>query len=400
MEKSIEEIRSDFPFLDTDVIYLDNAATALTPEPAIEAMEEYFREYNANIGRGLHEATKRASEEFEGARGKVANLINAGPEELVFTKNSTEALNLLARGLGLEEGDKVVTTVLEHHSNLIPWQKLAEEKGIKLKIVHDNDNLIIDPSAIASAIDDDTELVTMTHVSNAFGTRQPVEEVGKIAEEEGVLFSVDASQSVGYEPVDVSKIGCDFLAAPGHKGMLGPQGTGILYISDDIERKITPLLYGGGMVESVRETGAEFVESPQIFDGGTPNIPGFIALGGAVDYLQDIGVDRVKERKNELTEILLELGEEAKVDTFGPDNPDKLGGILSFNIEGLDQHEVSSILDEAEGIATRSGYHCAEPAFDFLDIPGSVRASVNFYNNESEVRTLLSVVSKIVRDLI
>ncbi len=399
MEKSIEEIRSDFPFLNTDIIYLDNAATALTPEPAIETMEEYFREYNANIGRGLHKSTKRASEEFEEARGKVANLINAGQEELGFTKNSTEALNLLARGLGLEEGDKVVTTFLEHHSNLIPWQRLVEEKGIQLEIVHEHDDLIIDPSAIASAIDDDTELVTMTHVSNAFGTRQPVKEVGKITEEEDVLFSIDASQSVGYEPLNVKEINCDFLAAPGHKGLLGPQGTGLLYVSENIEREISPLLYGGGMVRSVSETDAEFVESPQIFDAGTPNIPGFIALGRSAEYLQEIGVDKVRDMKRKLTEIMLEMVGEKGVERDGSGDLDDLGGIVSFNIEGLDHHEVASVLDETENIAVRSGYHCAEPAFDFLNMSGNVRASVNFYNTKSEVRKLLSSVSKIVDDL-
>ncbi len=400
MERSIEKIRSDFPFLETNIIYLDNGATALTPEPAIEAMLEYFHEYNANIGRGLHQSTKKASEKFENSREKVSKTINAKPKEIAFTKNTTEALNLLARGLDLEKGDKVIATILEHHSNLIPWQRLEKEKGIELEIVHENNDMIIEPSAIESAIDEKTKLITMPHVSNAFGTRQPVKEVGKIAEENNVLFSLDAAQSVGYQPIDVSEINCDFLAAPGHKGLLGPQGTGILYITEEHLEKISPLLYGGGIVKSVREHEVGLEEPPQIFDAGTPNIPGVIALGESAEYVTNIGLEKIKQREHELVEAMLRLDEEERVTIYGPKSPEKLGGLVSFNIQDLDSHEVSSILDETKNIATRSGYHCAEPAMNFLNIDGNVRVSVHFYNTLEEIDTLLNTVSKIVEDLI
>lgn len=399
MERSIEDIRSDFPFLDSEVIYLDNAATGLTPEPSIEAMIEYFHEYNANVGRGLHKATKKASENFESAREKVSKTINAEPYEIAFTKNTTEALNILARGLDLEKGDKVITTILEHHSNLIPWQKLEKEKGIELEIIRENNDLIIEPSAIESAIDEKTKLITMTHVSNAIGTHQPIKEIGKIAQENDILFSIDAAQSIGYQPINVKKINCDFLAAPGHKGLLGPQGTGILYIKKDHLDDVSPLLYGGGMVGSVSEHECELLSPPQVFDGGTPNIPGVLALGRSAEYVRDVGLKNIKNRERELVEILLRLDEEEKVQIYGPKSPEKLGGIVSFNIEGLDSYEVSSMLDESEDIATRSGCHCAEPVMRFLNIEGNVRASVNFYNTKDEVNKLVDTVSKIVTDL-
>ncbi len=399
MEKSIEKIRSDFPFLDSGIIYLDNGATALTPEPAIEAMLEYFHKYNANIGRGLHQSTKKASEKFENAREKIAKTINAKPKEIAFTKNTTEALNLLANGLDLEKGDKIIATIFEHHSNLIPWQQLEKQKGINLELIHEHNNLIINPSAIESAIDEKTKLITMPHVSNAFGTRQPVKEVGKIAKENDILFSIDAAQSVGHQPIDVNKINCDFLATPGHKGLLGPQGTGILYIKEEHLEKIHPLLYGGGIVKSVKKHECDFVEPPQVFDAGTPNIPGIIALGESAEYVMDIGLENIEQRERELVKKMLKLDEEKNVKIYGPKDPEKLGGIVSFNVQGLDSHEVSSILDETENIATRSGYHCAEPAMNFLNIEGNVRASVHFYNSFEEIDALLNTVSKIVEDL-
>ncbi len=399
MDKSIEDIRSDFPFLESGIIYLDNGATALTPQPAIEAMLEYFHEYNANIGRGLYKATKKASEKFETAREKISKTIMAKPKEVAFTKNTTEALNLLARGLDLEKGDKVIATVLEHHSNLIPWQRLEKEKGIELEIVRENTDLIIEPSAIESAIDEKTKLITMPHVSNAFGTRQPVKKVGKIAQENNILFSLDAAQSVGHQKIDVNEMNCDFLAAPGHKGLLGPQGTGILYISEEFLEDVSPLLYGGGIVESVREHECELVDPPQIFDAGTPNIPGVIALGKSAEYVLDIGLESIEKREKELVESMLELGEEKNVEIYGPITPEKLGGIVSFNIKNFDSHEVSAILDETENIATRSGYHCAQPAMRHLNIEGNVRASVHFYNSQEEVDILKTTVSRIADGL-
>lgn len=399
MGKSVEEVRSDIPFLDTGVIYLDNAATTPTPNPVIEAMLEYYREYSANIGRGLHRATKRATEAFESSREKVAKTIGAKPDEIAYTKNATEALNLVARGLDWEKGDKVIATIFEHHSNLIPWQKLEEEIGIELEIVHENSDCIVEPSAIEEAIDERTRLVTIPHVSNAFGTRQPVEEVGEIAEENDILFSVDAAQAVGHMPVDVGEIGCDFLAAPGHKGLLGPQGTGFLYIREDRLDRVEPLLYGGGIVEAAEEHESDLVEPPQIFDAGTPNIPGVIGLGRAAEYVLGIGLEEIEERERKLVDRMLDIGDCDEIEVYGPGSAEGFGGAASFNLKGMDHHEVSSVLDEVENIATRSGHHCAMPAMSHLGLDGNVRASVHYYNTEEDVGRFAEVLVEIAEEL-
>lgn len=399
MPKSVEEVRSDIPFLDTGVTYLDNAATTPTPDPVIEAMLEYFREYSANVGRGLHKYAKRSTDAFEASREKIARTIKASSDEIVYTKNTTEAINLLARGLDFDEGDKVVATVFDHHSNLVPWQMLEKERGIQLELVREHTDCIIDSSAVADAIDGDTRIVTMPAVSNAFGTIQPVEEVGEIAEEKGALFSVDAAQSVGHMPVDVDEIGCDFLVAPGHKGLLGPQGTGFMYVRSEHMKELEPLLYGGGAVEAVEEHRCELVDPPQVFDAGTPNIPGIIGLGRGAEYVLDIGLDEIEERETELVEKMLEISRVGGIEVYGPLDSDRLGGAVSFSLDGMDSHEVSSILDEVADIATRSGYHCAEPAMRHLGLEGNVRASVHYYNSDREVIEFVETLAEVAEDL-
>ncbi|KXB08044.1 hypothetical protein AKJ58_01070 [candidate division MSBL1 archaeon SCGC-AAA385D11] len=399
MKKSVEKIRSDIPFLDSGIIYLDNAATTPTPEPVIEAMLEYYHEYSGNIGRGLHRVTKRATEAFESSREKIARVINSEPEEIVYSKNTTEALNLLARGLNLKKGDKVIATVLDHHSNLIPWQRIEKEAGIELEIIHKCPNFIVDPTAVEEAIDEKTQIVTMPSVSNAFGTRQPVEEVSKIAKENNALFSVDAAQSVGHMPVDVEEMGCDFLAAPGHKGLLGPQGTGFLYIREEMIDDIEPLLYGGGIVKAVEEHKCELVEPPQVFDAGTPNIPGIIGLGRAAEYVLDIGLEKIKRRERRLVDQILEINSIDNIEVYGPKSAKKRGGVVSFNLKGLDSHEVSSLLDEIGNIATRSGHHCAEPAMKYFNLNGNARASVHYYNTGGEVDKFIEVLTGVAEEL-
>lgn len=400
MKRTVEEVRSDIPFLDTGVIYLDNAATTPTPEPVIDAMLEYFHEYNANIGRGLHRSAKRASETFESSREVIGKTIQAKPEEIAFTKNTTEALNLLARGLDLKRGDKVIATVLEHHSNLIPWQRLEKELGIELQIIKDNSDYIIDPSTIENAVDENTQLITMPWVSNVFGTRQPVEEVGKIADENDILFSVDAAQAVGHVPVDVDDIGCDFLAAPGHKGLLGPQGTGFLYISEKHLDEVSPMLYGGGIVESAREHSCQLVEPPQIFDAGTPNIPGIIGLGRAAEYVLDIGLERIEKRERKLIRKMHEISDLNDVEIYGPKSPEKIAGVLSFNVDDMNPHELSSILDEVADIATRSGHHCADLAMGYFGLDATLRASVHYYNSVGEIEKFIETLNDIVKELV
>lgn len=398
MAKSLDQVRSEIPFLKTGIVYLDNAATTPTPQPVIDAMLEYFHEYGANIGRGLHKATKRATDAFEASRGKIAKTIGAKPGEIAYTKNTTEALNLVANGLDLGKGDKVIATILEHHSNLIPWQRLERERGIELEVVCEAPDCLVDPSAIEDALDERTRLITMPYVSNTFGTIQPVEEIGEITEERDILFSCDAAQAVGHMPVDVDKIGCDFLAAPGHKGLLGPQGTGFLYIREDRQEDPEPLLVGGGIVESVGEHEFELVDPPQIFDAGTPNIPGIVGLGRAAEYVLEIGLDRIEERERELVDRMLEIADLDPVEVYGSEDLERRGGVLSFDVRGIDHHDVSSILDEVANIATRSGHHCAAPAMDYLGIEGTVRASVHYYNSEDEVNRFVDEMELIARD--
>lgn len=398
MKKSVEEVRSDIPFLDTDIIYLDNAATTPTPEPVVEAMLDFYHNYSANVGRGVHRNVRKATEAFESTRKKVAETIGSKPEEIIYTKNTTEGLNLLARGIEWERGDKIINTVLDHHSNFVPWQRL-EEAGVELEVIGAGGDFVVDPGDIADAVDDRTRLITMPSVSNAFGTRQPIEGVGKIARENEVLFSVDAAQSVGHMPIDVGDIGCDFLAAPGHKGLLGPQGTGFLYVREDHLEELEPLLYGGGIVQEVEEHRCELVEPPQTFDAGTPNIPGIIGLGRAAEYVLEIGLERIEKRERKLVDKMLQITDLKEVEFYGPESSQKLGGVISFNLQGIDSHEVSSTLDEVANIATRSGYHCAEPAMRYFGLNGNVRASVHYFNKGENIEKFLEVSKLISEDL-
>ncbi|MBA7600160.1 putative cysteine desulfurase [subsurface metagenome] len=399
MAKSVEEVRAEIPFLRAGTIYLDNAATTPTPQPVIDAMLEYFSEYSGNIGRGLHRVTRRASEAFENTREKLARVINAKPDEIAYTKNTTEAINIVAHGLKLRKGDKVVATVLEHHSNLLPWQRLERERGVKLELVQVSRECLIDPAAVEAAIDDKTRLITTHHVSNAVGSIQPVEEIGKLARERGVLYLIDAAQSVGHMPVDVRKLGCDFLAAPGHKGLLGPQGTGFLYAREDHLAELEPLLVGGGVVELVEEHKYDLVKPPQIFDAGTPNIPGFIGLGRACEYVLEIGVEQIAKRERKLTEQMLDISGFERVEVYGPHELKRRGGVVSFNVSGLGHHDVASMLDELARIAVRSGHHCAQPTMRHLGVEGTVRASVHYYNLEQEIEKFTTTLEQIAREL-
>jgi len=397
LAKSVEEVRKDIPFLKTGIIYLDNTATTPTPKPVIDAMLEYFNEYNANVGRGVHRATMRATEVFEAVRKKIANVINCDGDEIAYTKNATESINIVAQGLGLKSGDKVVTTVLEHHSNILPWQRL-QERGVKLEVIGATNDCLLRPEDFEAAIDKSTRLIATHQVSNSVGSIQPVEEIGKVAKENDVLFLLDAAQSVGHMPVDVRKIGCDFLAAPGHKGLLGPQGTGFLYFRKELGKELKPLLVGGGMVEEVGKDRVEFSKPPQIFDGGTPNIPGIIGLGRACDYVLDIGIERIEKRERELTESMMKIAKIGNVSVYGPTDLNKRGGVVSFNVKGLGHHDVASMLDELEKIAVRSGHHCAQPTMKHLGVEGTVRASVHYYNLPDEVAKLVETVGKIARE--
>ena len=398
MPRSVDQVRADIPFLSTGIIYLDNAATTLKPQPVIDAMVEYFSEYGGNVGRGLHRSARMATEAFEGAREEVAKVIRAKSEEIAFAKSTTEAINIVAEGLKFQRGDGIITSLFEHHSNLLPWQRLEAKRGVKLEIVGSSKECLLDPSEFEAAIDGKTRLITTHHVSNSVGSLQPIKEIGRIARDHGVLYLIDAAQSVGHMPVDVRDIGCDFLVAPGHKGLLGPQGTGFLYAREGRFNELEPLLVGGGIVEEVMPHSYKLVKPPQVFDAGTPNIPGIIGLGRACEYVLDIGIEKIAERERKLTEMM-KIENINHVEIYGPRDRSRRCGLVSFNVEGLGHHDVAAMLDELASIAVRSGHHCAQPTMRHLHVEGTVRASVHYYNLESEVEKFITMLEQIAREL-
>jgi len=396
----VEEIRRDFPILKSGVIYLDNAATSLTPEPVVQKTVEYYREYRANVERGIHRLSQKASEEYNKARSKIAKLINARREsEVVFTKNTTESINLVANGMGWRKGDKIVTTLMEHHSNLIPWQRLNQQRGIDLEVIRPSREGALDLSDFESAIDDRTRLVALTHVSNVLGSIAPIEEVARIAHSHGSLLLVDGAQSVPHATVDVNRIGCDFLAFSGHK-MLGPTGIGVLYMREELEGEIQPHSIGGGGIKDVTQEHYDLAESPGRFESGTPPIAEAIGLGEAAEYLRRRGLEDIAAHERELANrINKELQALDRVEVYGPTNPDSRTGIVSFNIAQVNPHDVALALDISGNIMVRSGYHCCMPLVkDVLGLrEGTVRASVYLYNTVQEVEKLIELIGEIAR---
>ncbi|MCP8304258.1 MAG: cysteine desulfurase [archaeon] len=398
----VQRIRQDFPLLNSGIIYLDNAATSLTPEPVLQKMLEFYHEYRANVERGIHRLSQRASEEYEEARSKVAEFINARSEsEIITTKNTTEGINLVANGLNWKKGRKIVTTLIEHHSNFIVWLRLKRRYGVDVEIVRPNKEGLFDISDFKKAIDDKTDLVAMTHVSNVLGVITPVREVAQIAHEHGAQLLIDAAQSVPHLKVDVQKIGCDYLAFSGHK-MLGPTGVGILYSHEDLLEKIEPMAIGGGTIEDVGLDYYKMNEIPKRFEAGTPAIAEVIGLGAATDYLRKIGMKNIETHERELTkEMHYRLKDIPQVEVYGPENLEKRISIVSFNIKDLNPHNVALALDISANIMVRSGAHCALPLMKILlkRHRGSVRASTYLYNTQEEIEKLVSSVEEISRSI-
>ena len=396
----VQEIREDFPIL-KDVIYMDSASTSLTPEPVLEAVLDYYRSYKANVGRGVYRLAQLADQRYRDAHRKAAAFVGGEEGVTVFTRNTTESINIVARGLSWKRGDRIVTTLLEHHSNLLPWMRL-KEMGIELEVIQPDRKGRIDPGAWEEAITEGTRLVATTQLSNALGTVVPVKEIARICRERGAAFLVDGAQSAPHMPVNVKDIDCDFFCFSGHK-MLGPTGAGVLWMRkrEERERGIEPLLVGGGMVEDVFEGG--FVVKPgyEGFEAGTPDISAGIGLGAAVDYLTRAGVEEVHEYEMRLTRKLLEGLEKIDgIEIFGPglDSPEARGGVVSFAVEGLLPHEVALMLDQASNISVRSGHHCCIPLMKHLGLKyGTVRASLYLYNTEDEIEKLLAALEQIAR---
>ena len=398
-ERDEIDIRPDFPLLE-ESIYLDAASTTPTPKPVVEAMCDYFYNYNVNTGRGAYKLAVKATNEFEKARSRIAKFINAKPQEIFFTKNTTEAVNLVARGLPFKKGDSIVLPNIEHHSNFLPWLRL-KEKGVDVRIVKADEYGIVHPEAVEAAVDKTTKLITTTHVSNAIGSVQPIHEIGKIASENEVLFLVDAAQSAGHMKLDVKDIGADFVSFPGHKGLLGPVGTGFLYCKAEHAEELEPLNLGGGTVLDVKESSFELESIPARFEGGTQNIAGVIGLGAAVKYLEKVGLDRIERHSRRLTDMMYE-GVSSMDNTVVYGSPENIYGIAAFNIDGVNAHDVAKILDELKNICVRSGHHCAIPAIRHLgayELGGSVRASVHYYNTEEEIQTFIESLEEISKFL-
>ena len=392
-----ERIRRDFPILESGIIYMDTAATSLTPEPVLDATLDYYRRYNANVGRGVHRLTRMATAEYEEARNKVAKFIGARAHEVVFTRNTTEGINMVASGLSMHKGDKVVISLLEHHSNLLPWLRAKRKFGIDIEVVKpangDRERCELDISDFEAAIDADTRIVAVSHVSNALGSILPIREISRLCRANDALLLVDGAQSVPHLPVDVKELGCDFMAFSGHK-MLAPTGIGALYIREELMPEIEPLNVGGGGVETASFVDYKLKAANEGFESGTPDISGAIGLGAAVDYLNAIGMENARRREEELTKELIEgLREIPGVEIYGYDTAsDKRIGTVSFNIDGKNPDDVALMLDNKAGIIVRSGHHCCMPLMNYLGIEGTVRASLYIYNTESEVKRLVELV--------
>jgi len=397
----VEAIRKDFPILDSGIIYLDNAASSLTPEPVLHKMLEYYHQYRANIERGVHRLSQRASAEYEAARGKVASFINAAhSDEIIMTKNTSEGINIIASGLDWHAGDRVVTTVLEHHSNYVVWLRLKEKHGVDVQVVRSDPKGFLSLDDFEEAIDERTRLVALTHASNVLGVITPVKEVAELAHRRGALVLIDGAQSVPHMRVDVRDIDCDFLAFSGHK-MCGPTGSGILYMRKGLEDKVEPLAIGGGTIKDVGLEYYTLTKSPERFEEGTPAIAEAIGLGRAVDYLRGIGMDEIRHHEERLVRRMYEgLSEIPKVKVYGPE-PRHRVGVLSFNVADLNPHDVALALDVSANVMVRSGHHCAYPVMkEVIHAPsGSVRASLYLYNTEEDVETFLSAVREIATSL-
>jgi len=400
---NVNEIRKDFPILKTGIIYLDSTASSLTPEPVLERMLEFYREYRANVERGVHRLSVKASEEYEAARKKVADFINAkSTSEIIMTRNTTEGINLVASGLNWKRGDKIVTSVLEHHSDFIVWLRVRDKHGARVEVVTPRKPVtkgILDIEDFEKKIDNKTKLVAVTHVSNVMGVIQPIKEIAQIAHEHGAYLLVDGAQSVPHMKVDVQKLGCDFLAFSGHK-MCAPTGSGVLYIRGALANEVEPLIIGGGSISDVGTDYYKLDASPRRFEGGTPDVGAVIGLGAAVDYLNKIGMDKIEAYEKLLLRRMYDgLTALSNVEVYGPE-PERRVSIIPFNVGDLNPHDVALALDVSANIMVRSGHHCAQPlSKTVISKPGTVRASCYFYNTLSEIDLLVSTVKEIAETM-
>ncbi|HEB90587.1 MAG TPA: cysteine desulfurase [Deltaproteobacteria bacterium] len=400
MTLNIEAIRKDFPILQTSMrgkplVYLDTAASAQKPRAVIDAMSDFYRNHYANIHRGVYRLSAEATRRYEATRGRVARFIGAPDErEVIFVRNATEAINLVARSWGEEEigpGDEIVVTTMEHHANIVPWQMLAEKRGAILRVAAISDEGELDEDDLVRLLGPKTRLLAFTEVSNALGTINPVARLAAIARERGITTLVDGAQAVPHHPVDVAALGCDFYAFSGHK-LFGPSGAGVLWGRLPLLDAMPPFLGGGDMIESVSFEGTTFAPVPQKFEAGTPDIASVIGLGAAIDYLDSIGMDRIAEYEHALllhaTDRLREIPGLRIVGTAR-----HKAAVLSFVLDGVHPHDIGTLLD-TEGIAIRAGHHCAQPLMKRMGVAATARASLSFYNTREEIDHLAAALRK------
>lgn len=397
----VERVRGEFPILEREVgdgqrlAYLDNAATSQTPDRVIDAMSEYYRGTNANVHRGIHHLSQEASIAYEEAHDRLAEFVGAsgGREEMIFTKNTTEGLNLVAYAWGLnelDEGDEVVLSEMEHHSSLVTWQQIAKRTGADVKYIEIDDEGRLDMDHARELIGPDTEMVSVTHVSNTLGTVNPIGDLADLAHENDSYIFADGAQAVPHQSVDVEALDVDFYAFSGHK-MCGPTGIGGLYGKKPILEAMEPFMYGGGMVRKVEFEETTWADLPWKYEAGTPLIAEGIALAEAADYLDEIGLDRIDHHERELVEYAIErFNEFDDIEIYGPP-ADERAGLVSFNLDGVHAHDLASIMND-HGVAIRPGDHCTQPLHDVLGTAASARASFYLYNTKDEVDTLVDAI--------
>ncbi|PGB04821.1 cysteine desulfurase SufS [Bacillus toyonensis] len=396
---NIHEIRKQFPILDQKVngkqlVYFDSAATSQKPMQVIETLERYYKEYNSNVHRGVHTLGTKATDAYEGAREKVRKFINAkSMEEIIFTRGTTTALNTVAASYGLEnvkEGDEIVISYMEHHSNIIPWQQVAKKTGATLKYLPLQPDGTISLEDVRQTVTPNTKIVSIMHVSNVLGTINPVKEIGAIAHENGAIMIVDGAQSAPHMKVDVQDLNCDFYALSAHK-MCGPTGVGVLYGKKELLNNMEPIEFGGEMIDFVDLQESTWKELPWKFEAGTPIIGNAIGLGAAIDFLEEIGLHNIEKHEHELAQYALErLSEVDGVTIYGPKHR---AGLVTFNIEDVHPHDVATVLD-VEGIAVRAGHHCAQPLMKWLKASSTARASFYLYNTKEEIDTFVESLIK------
>ncbi|MBI4248395.1 MAG: cysteine desulfurase [Elusimicrobia bacterium] len=403
MKFDVNKIREDFPILGRKVrgknlVYFDNAATSQKPKAVLEALQRYYAQTNANVHRGIHALSQEATDQCEAVRAQTARFLHApGPEQIIFTRNATEAINLVAYAWGrkfLKAGDEILLTGMEHHSNIVPWQILAQEKSAQLKFVPILEDGCLDLEALKTLLTPRTKLFAFTAANNAFGTINPVEELLGLAREQGALTLVDAAQWTPHLRTDVAAWDCDFLVFSAHK-MLGPTGLGVLYGKKRLLEGMNPFLGGGDMIREVHLSHSTYNEIPYKFEAGTPHIGGIVAFGAALEYLSRLGWEAIDRHERGLTRYAMDaLSQEKELRLYGPSRPERRGGILSFNLEGVHAHDVGTILD-TEGVAVRAGHHCCQPLMRRFKTSGTVRASFYFYNTVDEVDVMLRAIRKV-----